>query len=123
MTARHVLSRSEALAQLTAAGQPYELETKPHYGEPCRIFKNAPESLRALYEAARSDETFIVYQDERLSFEETWQQAARIATLLAQNAKLPRVDPGFYGAEIVSCCPSSYAPQRRGLLNTKGGSL
>ena len=123
MTASHALSRQEALAQLTATGQPYELETKPHYGEPCRVFKNAPESLRALYEAARSDETFIVYQGERLSFEETWQQAARLATLLAQNAKLSRVDPGFYGAEIVSCCPSSYSPQRRGLLDTKGGSL
>ena len=85
MTASHALSRQEALAQLTAAGQPYELETKPHYGEPCRIFKNAPESLRALYEAARSDETFIVYRGERLSFEETWQQAARLATLLAQH--------------------------------------
>ena len=85
MTASHALSRQEALAQLTAAGQPYELETKLHYGEPCRIFKNAPESLRTLYEAARSDETFIVYQDERLSFEETWQQAARLATLLAQH--------------------------------------
>jgi long-chain acyl-CoA synthetase len=85
MTASHALSRQEALAQLTAAGQPYELETMPHYGEPCRIFKNAPESLRALYEAARSDETFIVYQDERLSFEQTWQQAARLATLLAQH--------------------------------------
>ena len=85
MTASHALSRQEALAQLTAAGQPYELETKLHYGAPCRIFKNAPESLRALYEAARSDETFIVYQDERLSFEETWQQAARLATLLAQH--------------------------------------
>ena len=85
MTASHALSRQEALAQLTAAGQPYELETKPHYGEPCRVFKNAPESLRALYEAARSDETFIVYRGERLSFEETWQQAARLATLLAQH--------------------------------------
>ena len=60
MTASHTLSRQEALAQLTASGQPYELETKLHYGAPCRIFKNAPESLRALYEAARSDETFIV---------------------------------------------------------------
>ncbi len=85
MTASHALSRQEALTQLTTAGQPYELETKLHYGNPCRIFKNAPESLRSLYEAARSDETFIVYQDERLSFEETWQQAARLATLLAQH--------------------------------------
>jgi len=85
MTASHALNRNEALAQLTAAGQPYELETKPHYGQPCRIFKNAPESLRNLFEQARSGETFIVYEDERLSFEESWQQAARLATLLAQQ--------------------------------------
>ncbi len=85
MTASHALNRNEALAQLTATGQPYELETKPHYGQPCRIFKNAPESLRHLFEQARSGETFIVYGDERLSFEETWQQAARLATLLAQQ--------------------------------------
>jgi len=83
MTASHALNRNEALAQLTAAGQPYELETKLHYGQPCRIFKNAPASLRDLFEEARSDETFIVYENERLSFEESWQQAARLATLLA----------------------------------------
>jgi long-chain acyl-CoA synthetase len=36
-------------------------------------------------EAARSDLTFLVYEDERYSFEETWQLAGRVATLLQEE--------------------------------------
>ena len=36
-----------------------------------------------LWEQTRSELPFIVYEDERLSFEETWQQASRIGALLA----------------------------------------
>jgi long-chain acyl-CoA synthetase len=77
-----VTTRSEAIALLTAPGEPYELEEVVQFGEVCRAFRHAPESLRQLYDEARSDETFIVYEDERLTFEETWQRAGRIATAL-----------------------------------------
>lgn len=77
-----VCSREEAIAQLTAPGQPFELENVELYGASCRAFKNAPPTLRALFEDARSNATFIVYEDERYSFEEAYQKSANIAHLL-----------------------------------------
>ncbi|MEZ5553569.1 MAG: class I adenylate-forming enzyme family protein [Pseudomonadales bacterium] len=78
-------TRTEALRQLTAPGEPHELIQTDVHGHRYRVFRNAPATLRALYEEARSDLTFLVYADERLSFDETWQKAARIATLLVNE--------------------------------------
>jgi len=72
------MNREQALAALTAPGEAYELEEIELYGRPCRAFRNAPGTLRDLYHDNRSDLPFIVYQDERLSFEDVWQQACRI---------------------------------------------
>ncbi len=80
----HLMDRQRALAELTAPGQPYELEEVAVYGRPCRAFRNAPPTLRDLFDQNRSDLPFIVYQDERLSFEQAWQQAARLATLMIE---------------------------------------
>jgi long-chain acyl-CoA synthetase len=76
------MNRKQALAQLTAAGEPYELIAVAQYGDTCRAFRNAPVSLRQLYDEARSDAEFIVYEGERLTFEEAWQRAAALAALL-----------------------------------------
>ncbi len=76
------MNRNEALAQLTAAGQPFELTEVVQYGASCRAFRNAPASLRQLYDGARSDAEFIVYEAERLTFEDAWQRAAALAALL-----------------------------------------
>lgn len=76
------MNRTEALAQLTATGQPFELTEVVQYGDTCRAFLNAPVSLRQLYDDARSDAEFIVYEDERLTFEDAWQRAAALAALL-----------------------------------------
>jgi len=77
------MERSEALAELTAPGQPYELEEVELYGRPCRAFRNAPPTLRDLYESSLCDQTFLVYEDERRSFDEAWSEACRIGRLLA----------------------------------------
>lgn len=74
--------RTQALAALTAPGERYELEDVQIYGRTCRAFRHAPPTLRDLFDQNRSDLTFIVYEDERLTFQETWDEAARIATLL-----------------------------------------
>ena len=76
------LTRQDALAELTAAGQPYELSTESLRGRPCRVFVKAPQSLRELFRAASSDLPFIVFRDERLTFLEAWNQAAALAHLL-----------------------------------------
>jgi long-chain acyl-CoA synthetase len=80
-----MMSRDEALEILTAPGQPYELEEVELYGRTCRAFRNAPPTLRDLYEDTRSDLPFIVYEDERLTFEDAWRSASRIATLLVHE--------------------------------------
>ncbi len=79
------MDRQAALAALTAPGEPYELEEVELYGRTCRAFRRAPPTLRDLFDQSRSDLPFIVYDAERLSFEETWAEASRMATLLVDE--------------------------------------
>ena len=79
------MERSEALASLTAPGEPYELEEVELYGSPCRAFKNAPPTLCDLFESTRSDLPFILYEDERRTFEEAWQEASALGACLVER--------------------------------------
>ncbi len=81
------MTRQEAIKRLVAPGEKYEIIPGEVWGRPCRMFKNAPATLRDLYETARSDETFLVYEQERYSFEETQRRVVQIANLLI----------GYYG--------------------------
>jgi len=45
-------TRAEALAILTASGQPYELATLEIGGYPRKIFASAPTTLREMFAAA-----------------------------------------------------------------------
>ena len=85
-------TRDQAIAALTAPGEPYELIEVEQYGDTCRAFLNAPASLRELYDQARSDATFIVYEDERLSFEAVWRRAGRLATCLIEEHGIQKGD-------------------------------
>lgn len=87
-----MITRDQAIAALTAPGEPYELVEVEQYGDTCRAFKNAPQSLRELYDQTRSDATFIVYEDERLSFEEVWRRAGRLATCLVEEYGIQKGD-------------------------------
>jgi long-chain acyl-CoA synthetase len=80
-----LMSRAEAIAALTAPGQPHELELLEIDGRRVRCFKHAPPSLRAMYEIYRTDLTFLVYEDERYTFAEAWRAAARIAHVLVHD--------------------------------------
>ncbi|WP_421931092.1 class I adenylate-forming enzyme family protein [Phenylobacterium sp.] len=79
------MNRIEALAQLTGPGLPYELGEIEALGRKVRAFRNAPVNLRALFEAGRSDLPFIVYEDERLSFEEAWARSQRLAAAMVAD--------------------------------------
>ncbi|MDX1384948.1 MAG: class I adenylate-forming enzyme family protein, partial [Thermoanaerobaculia bacterium] len=85
-------TRAEAIAQLTAPGEPYELVVEELYGSPCRTFKNAPATLRDLYREARSEETFLVYEGERYTFDECWRIASRIAGILVDDYGIGKGD-------------------------------
>jgi len=86
------MTRAEALAALTAPGQPHELATRTVRGRPQKVFTAAPATLRELYDASVSDKTFLVYEDERLSFAETHRQAGRIAHLLVSRFGVAKGD-------------------------------
>ena len=76
------LTRAQALTQLTAPGQPYALVERTLRGQTCKVFEHAPPTLHDLYRDTLSELPFFVFQDERLSFRETYQRAASLAALL-----------------------------------------
>ena len=66
------LSLALAHATMTAPGQPFETTDARVDGQPMRVWKNAPATLRDVFINARAafgDKTFLVYQDERASFD------------------------------------------------------
>ena len=71
-------------AELLGPGGAYELVETDVNGVRLPIFKNAPVHLREYYQAALewADETFYVYEDERYTFADAWQQAERVAGAL-----------------------------------------
>jgi len=78
---------NEAVATLTAPGAPFELGEAEVLGQRQRIFKNAPASLRALFDLARGrgDAAFLVYEDERWSFGETMRQVDALGAALVSR--------------------------------------
>jgi len=91
-TTEQRLNRAEALQQLTAPGQPFEMRVLDIRGNPCRVYVNAPNSLRELFAENRSEATFFVYEDERYSFESMYQQAATIAAKLVSDYGISQGD-------------------------------
>ncbi len=83
------MTRAQAIAELTAPGQPYELVDELVQDRALRLFKHAPASLRVLFESTASDKPFLAYEDERLTFAQAWQAASRIAQVLVQQGVAP----------------------------------
>lgn len=86
------MTREQAIEQVTGPGQPYELEYVEMNGRQCRAFKNAPPTLRELYEHNRSDKPFLVYEDETWTFDEAYRYASQIATLLVERYGIRKGD-------------------------------
>lgn len=94
--------------------QPFEMEEREIRGAATRVFRNAPPTLRELFVAGRAhgDRTFLVYDDERASFESFARAALAIAAeLVAQGVRkgdrvaiamrnLPEWPAIFFGASI-----------------------
>ena len=81
------MSIAEAHRLITAPGMPCEMEELVIRGVRTRVWKNAPPSLRAVAEAARAygERTFLVHEDERVSFEAFWRATAALARALAAD--------------------------------------
>lgn len=77
--------RAQAIAELTSPGQPGELVDIVAHGRQVKAFKNAPSTLRDYYELYVTDLPFLIYEDERYTFREAWQQASRIGHALVHQ--------------------------------------
>ena len=78
------LSQAEIRALMTAPGQQFELEDVTVRGLPLRAWKNAPRSLREIFESSIqfADRDFIVYEDDRLTFADHYGQVVALAHAL-----------------------------------------
>jgi long-chain acyl-CoA synthetase len=78
---------TEAHRILTAPGSRFELEELEIRGIKTRVWKNCPPTLRAVLEHARShgEQTWLVYEDERTSYEEGFRLAAGLASTLVER--------------------------------------
>ncbi|MGH7022334.1 MAG: class I adenylate-forming enzyme family protein [Caulobacteraceae bacterium] len=74
-----------AWGELTAPGAPFEIATIEVRGAPCRVYKNAPPNVRALWlsTAAYGARDYMVYQDERITYAEAHARVNAIAAWLA----------------------------------------
>ncbi|WP_066372528.1 class I adenylate-forming enzyme family protein [Herbidospora mongoliensis] len=78
------ISHDQAQAALTAPGQLFEMAETPDGG---RIWKHAPATFRAMLEttAFHGDKTFVVYEDERLTYSEFFHATATLAHTLSES--------------------------------------
>ncbi len=72
---------SPAAREILGPGGAYELEEVDIRGVRMQVFKNAPPHLRNYFQAAleNADATFYVYESERYTFKEAWEQAEKVA--------------------------------------------
>ena len=75
------MSIADAHALLTAPGVPFEMEEVTVRGVTMKSWKNSPPSLRSVVEAGRAhgERIFLVYEDERVSFEAFHRAVANLA--------------------------------------------
>ena len=79
-------SMREAIAAVSAPGQPFELTEGGLNGVDYRVFKNCPPTLRQFFESARGlEETFLVYEGEEWSFDEVMQEVDALAYALVHH--------------------------------------
>src|SRR5437868_5854153 len=85
---------AEATATLTAPGQIFEVGDETVRGIPMKVWKSAPPSLRAVLDMSRGhgDQTFLVYEDERMTFEEHFRAVAHLATRLVKDYGVEKGD-------------------------------
>jgi long-chain acyl-CoA synthetase len=76
----------EATELVMGPGQLFELTEERIDGIEYRVFKNAPPSLGQLFAGARGDQsTFLVYEDERWSFDEVMRHADALGHALVHR--------------------------------------
>ena len=110
-----VMSIAEAHRMLTQPGSPFEMDEAIIRGIRTRVWKNAPPTIRDLFVLGRAhgDKTFLVYEDDRASFETFSRAALAVAAELTRQGvkkgdrvalimrNLPEWPAIFFGSAIV----------------------
>ncbi|WP_340645300.1 class I adenylate-forming enzyme family protein [Phenylobacterium sp.] len=80
----HYAELKQAWSELTAEGQPFEIENIEVRGNTIRNFKHAPPNIRAVWlsTAAFADRDYLVYENERLTYGEAHTRVNAIAAWL-----------------------------------------
>ncbi|HVF32579.1 MAG TPA: class I adenylate-forming enzyme family protein [Acidimicrobiales bacterium] len=88
------LSYDDAAARVTAPGERFAIEEIDVRGIPTKVFANAPGSLRQIFDTARGrgDATFLVYEDERWSFDDVMASVDGLAAALAERYGVTKGD-------------------------------
>jgi long-chain acyl-CoA synthetase len=94
MTDSPTMSVAEADAQLTLPGQMFEIDEVVVRGIPTKVWKNCPATLGDILALSRGhgDKTFLVYEDERLSFEDHFRSCAHLANILQNRFSVKKGD-------------------------------
>ncbi|MGC1420180.1 MAG: class I adenylate-forming enzyme family protein [Acidimicrobiales bacterium] len=78
------ISLADADAQMTAAGQVFEVGLANVNGNETRVWKNAPLNLRQVFDLSlnHAPKEFLVYEDRRVTFDEHYRRASTLARRL-----------------------------------------
>ncbi|MEV6980161.1 AMP-binding protein [Sphaerisporangium sp. NPDC051017] len=81
------VTHEQVRAQLTGPGQLFEMEEIEVRGARIRTWKHAPLTFRAMLGNSRfhGEQVFLVYEDERLTYEEHYRRAATLAGRLVED--------------------------------------
>ena len=85
---------NRAYAEMTAPGGPFAWTTRDVLGVPTRVFDSAPANMRLIWEAAaaRGDDEYLVYGDERHSYAEAAASVRSLAHHLRSEHRVGRGD-------------------------------
>ena len=88
MVIHHYLA---ARAELTSPGAPFAVTTIDVRGVPLRTFVNMPSDMRAVWEstAVHGAKDYLVFEDERFTFDEVHAQVRKLAHHLVANGVTP----------------------------------
>lgn len=87
------LSLREAISQVTAPGQLFEVVTRTSDGVERRVFTNSPATLRDIFDGARgAPETFLVYEGEEWSFDDVMKAVDEFADALVHHFGVAKGD-------------------------------
>ena len=87
------LNLRDAISQVTASGQLFEVTGRSVDGVSRRVFANAPATLRDIFDGARgAQETFVVYEGEEHSFDDVMRGVDEFADALVNHFGVRRGD-------------------------------